>query len=148
MSKGTPLLIGLVLVVLVFGGWFYLQSQNSQTQPITTPSSQSTQTPALEATDGGQGEVLREISVEGSEYKFSPDKLSVRLGEKVKLTFTNTGKLPHNLVIDDLGVATKTVGVGQSDTIEFTVSKSGDFKMYCSVGNHEAMGMKGQVQAD
>lgn len=151
MSKNALITTGIVLLVLIAGGWFYYQSQNSLTPSVTTPSSQVSepqQSPISEATQGGQDQAAREVMVDGTEYKFTPNMLSVKSGEKIKLAFTNKGKLPHNVTIDGLGVVTKTIGAGQSDIIEFTVSKTGNFKMYCSVGNHEALGMRGEVKAD
>lgn len=67
------------------------------------------------------------------------------IGEKVKLIFRDTGKMKHNLVIDELEVSTKTVGAGKEDTVIFTASKAGDFEFYCSVGNHRQLGMEGRV---
>jgi len=92
----------------------------------------------------GMGEA-REIEVEGSEFSFSPSSITFAQGEKVRLTFKNTGKNPHNFVIDELGVSTKTIPGGGSDTVEFTAGKSGTFTFYCAVGNHRQQGMEGEL---
>ena len=142
-----------IIVVLLFGGWWLLtkSQQTSSPSPIPTQAPVVESTPSSEATDEAMMEdkitdSVKEIKVSGSEFAFSPETVSVKQGEKVKITFTNTGKFPHNLMIDELGVATKTIGVGQTDTVEFSASKSGNFTMYCGVGNHRQQGMEGSVQ--
>ncbi len=91
---------------------------------------------------------MKEITVEGFEFKFAPATLTFKKGETVKLTLKNTGKMPHDFVIDELGVKTKVINGGETDTVEFTPDKAGSFEYYCSVGKHRAMGMKGTVTVE
>ncbi|MBI4057763.1 hypothetical protein HY405_00355, partial [Candidatus Microgenomates bacterium] len=58
----------------------------------------------------------------------------------------NTGRLPHNLTIDELVVETDTIPAGKETTVEFAASKGGTFTAYCSVGNHRALGMEVKVE--
>ncbi len=85
----------------------------------------------------------REIMVEGDEYKFSPSTIELVAGERVKITFKNTGSLPHNLMIDELGVATKTIAGGREDSVSLTAEKTGTFTFYCGVAGHRGLGMEG-----
>lgn len=84
------------------------------------------------------------IVVTGSNFTFSPSSLSVKKGQKVTLTFKNTGGM-HDFKIDELGVATKKIRGGEEDAVVFTPDKTGVFEFYCSVGEHRAMGMKGTI---
>ena len=77
------------------------------------------------------------------EFKFIPSTITVKKGEKVKLTFKNIGKFPHDYVIADLNVATKRIQPGEQDSVKFTPEKTGEFKFICSVGNHQEQGMTG-----
>jgi len=86
-----------------------------------------------------------EIAVEGNEFKFTPSSITVKQGEKVKLTFKNAGKYPHNFVIADLDVSTETIQPGEETTVEFTPEKTGEFRFICSVGDHEEQGMRGSL---
>lgn len=143
MSKNVVLITVVVLVVAV-GGWYLTRPKAVVTPldtalPIESPASESA---SPQATDSA---VMTEIKVSASEFAFSPETLSVKKGEKVKITFQNNGKYPHDLKIDELGVTTKVTSAGQTDTVEFTASKSGNFTMYCSVGNHREQGMEGTV---
>ena len=144
------LLIGLAVLVVLGGGYLLLsRGAGYQTPETATPTRQEPQATEL-AKEEEEGEVTeaREIVVEGSEFSFSPSSITVNAGEKVKLTFNNVGSFPHNLTVEGLGIATKTIGGGQSDTIEFTVEEGGTYTTFCSVGNHRAQGMEGTLEVE
>ena len=164
MNKG--LLIAVVVVLLAVGGYFLLSRGVGYQAPTTTSTQDQTtqQVPAVtgsgveetvvkedgDAMEEEEGAMMeaREIVVEGDEFSFSPSSITVNAGEKVKLTFNNTGNFPHNFTVQGLGVATKTIGAGQSDTIEFTVDEGGTLTFFCSVGNHKAQGMEGTLTVE
>lgn len=131
---GVGVLVAVVAVVILVAG----RDQASEQQ---TPQPK-TQGVAETAVVGGEdGE--REIVVTGNEYSFSPAAISVRAGEKIRITFKNTGSLPHNLRVDELGIATKTIAGGAQDSVAQTVEKTGVFALYCNVGDHRKLGMEG-----
>lgn len=144
MSRNLVVTIAVVLL-LVVGGWFLMRPSQQATAPMTQETPTTTPTASSEATSAASMGEIKEVTISGAEFAFTPKTLSVKMGEKVKLTFKNDGKYPHDLKIDELGVATKVIGVGQSEVVEFTASKSGTFAMYCSVGNHRKQGMEGTV---
>lgn len=88
----------------------------------------------------------KEITIQANEYSFSPNSFTVQKGQKVKLTFKNMGATAHNFVIDEFDVATKTIGIGQSDIVEFVPDKEGVFSFYCKVGGHRDLGMEGEIE--
>lgn len=139
----NKLLIGGVVLIIAVGGTF-LFSQQKQTQPT----SQEVTPTFKEQTSMESQEAVREIKISGNEYSFSPSSISVKKGEKVKITFENTGRLPHNVTIAELGFTTDTIAGGKATQAEFTADKSGTFTMYCSVGNHKALGMTGEVEVE
>jgi plastocyanin len=98
--------------------------------------------PSSGATSSEAG--VKEFTVSGSNFKFEPASLKVNKGDKVKITFKNTGGF-HDFVIDELDVATKQIQSGQEEVVEFTADEVGMFEYYCSVGNHRAQGMKGTL---
>lgn len=93
-------------------------------------------------------EAIKEITVVGTEFAFSPSAITVQAGENVKLTFKNEGRAPHNLVIEGLGISTKIIGSGKTDTIEFISPDPGTYAVFCSVGSHRAEGMEGDLIAE
>lgn len=84
------------------------------------------------------------LAVSGSNFTFSPSQLKVKMGDKVRVTFTNSGGT-HDWKLDEFGVATKVLQGSASETVEFVANKKGTFEYYCSVGEHRAMGMKGNL---
>ena len=87
---------------------------------------------------------VKEFTIDAAPYSFTPNTISVNLGDTVKITLKNT-KGTHDLKIDEFGVATRTLNVGEEQTITFVADKSGTFEYYCSIGNHRAMGMVGAL---
>jgi plastocyanin len=156
----SKVVVAVVVVLLLGGGaFFYFQNQKNgeemmensnqekmeQTQASMAPTPTSN---AMMASDSGSMEakgVVKEFTVEGSNFKFMPSTMSVNKGDTVKVTFKNTGGF-HDFVIDEFKSAkTKQIGANASETIEFVADKAGTFEYYCSVGNHRGMGMKGTL---
>jgi plastocyanin len=87
---------------------------------------------------------VKEFTVTGKSFSFTPNELKVKKGDTVKITFKNNGGF-HDWVIDEFNARTKQIGDGEIDTVEFTADKAGTFEFYCSVGNHRQMGMVGNL---
>lgn len=135
--------------VLIVVGAVWLSTSQRQKQQTTQPAqTQVAPTESSATQEAETGEQAKEISVEGSEFKFTPNTLSVKKGEKVKLAFKNAGSFPHNVTVNELNVSTNTIGGGETDSVEFTADKTGTFEMYCSVGNHRQRGMVGKVSVE
>lgn len=100
----------------------------------------------VKAADTNQGSSsLKQIKITGSEFSFNPASLTIKKGENIQLTFTNNGAVPHDFVLEELGIKTKILPVGQSETMSFTANQSGTFSFYCSVTGHRNAGMEGQL---
>lgn len=142
---------GVIIVVIIAAGAFFLTRKPAD-QPIETVSSPSTQnstdtsteTTSTDTSSPAAEGAVKEFTVTGKNYSFSPKEISVNQGDKVKITLKSSGG-SHNLVIDDFNVATGEIGNGEEDTIEFVADKAGTFEFYCSISNHKAMGMKGTL---
>lgn len=128
-----------VFLVLITGVWYFTQSNKKvQTVPETTTPEASI--PVVPTTST----VAKEIEVIAKNYTFSPTEIRVKKGDKVKLIFKNeVGN--HDFVLPDFNVQTEILTSGKEETIEFTADKTGTFEYFCSVGNHRAMGMKGNL---
>lgn len=116
-------------------------------QPAQIPAQDQTlkatsSTPPVQAAPTTQEKTF---TVEGGEFYFKPNTITVNKGDKVKIIFNNVEGF-HDFLIDEIaGAKTKRIQGGQTDTIEFTVDKTGSFEYYCSVGSHRQMGMKGTL---
>lgn len=156
-SNMSMILIAVVLLLLVGGGLYIFSQQKNTTSQ--TPATQNQQgaaptsmepsgTPAVTETTGdAMTASTKEITVTGQNFSFTPSTITVKKGDKVKLTFKNAGGV-HDFTIDELGVKTKQIPGGQSDTVEFIADKAGTFEYYCSVGNHRQLGMKGTLTVE
>lgn len=152
-TKTLWISIGAVGVV-VAGIWLYMvNSQPSQMPAVPSPSeettsamSQPTETPSpvssVDTASATQG--VKEFTVTGKKFSFTPSSITVKKEGRMKIIFKNIEGI-HDFRINEFGVATKQIGEGTQDIVEFTADKTGSFEYYCSVGQHRAMGMKGTL---
>ncbi len=88
-----------------------------------------------------------EVVVTASNYKFAPNTITVKNGEKTRILLKNSGG-SHDFRIDELNLATAVIQDGQEDFVEFTPSKTGTYQFYCSVDGHRQMGMVGTLKVE
>lgn len=156
-SKGNNLpiiIIVIIILALVLGGGAYYMSQKSS--KMTQTSVVPTQTPAVspseamtqQSTQSAQQEsATKTFEIDGSNFKFSPNAISVKEGDTVQITFKNTQGF-HNFMLDEFNAKSKTIPSGDKDILTFVANKRGSFQFYCGVGNHRAMGMVGTLTVE
>ena len=91
------------------------------------------------------------VQVVGREYSFDPARLVLTRGSgrpAVKLTLDNKGSLAHNLKVFDAtrelgGTPTFPGGEKRSGSVRLG---PGRYRMVCTVGNHEELGMVGTLE--
>lgn len=98
------------------------------------------------------------LSVELSDFKFTPDKFVVPAGQQITLNLTNKGAVGHEFVIikkgeqvtipfddddEDKVYWEHEVEAGETDTVTFTApSEPGEYEVVCGVPGHLEAGMK------
>jgi len=148
-------LIGILIAVAVLGVGGYMLLANPSPAPVTSPvppvAVEPTMPPATPPvapvtppTPAPAAGTVKEFTILGSDYKFSPNAISVNKGDTVRVIFKNSGGL-HDFRIDEFNVATKVIGTGAQQTVEFVADKAGQFQYYCSVSGHRQMGMWGTL---
>lgn len=90
---------------------------------------------------------VKEFTIVGKNFSFTPSLITVKKGDKVKITFKNENGF-HDFKIDEFGLATKQSTAPNTEVLEFTANKTGSFEYYCSVGSHRSMGMKGTLKVE
>ena len=96
---------------------------------------------SLAAQDPGQ---VREFTITGNNYSFSPASIQVNRNDLVKITFT-AQDIPHSFTIDEYRIV-KRAGVGQTVTFEFRADRSGPFTFYCNLSQDaKCKDMKGSL---
>jgi len=129
----SALAVLLVLAVLLTG----CGGGGGSRQQSQAPSSSGSTTTSQAAT--------REITIVLSDFKFEPEEITVKRGERVRLTLQNKGTVAHDWTVRDLNLASPRVQPGQTATYEFTVDRVGTFTSVCVEAGHEALGMTGRL---
>ena len=143
IKKTAIIGIGVLVAIGAFG--VFAMNGAKKTSTGVVPETQATPTTAETQATPSSEEAAQMVTVEGTDYSFSPSTINLTRDKEVTITFKNMGKLPHNLVISDLGVSTDTITPGKETTVTFVPEEVGTFEFICSIGNHEEKGMKGTV---
>lgn len=112
-----------------------------------------------EAVDGdydGAAEVMEDdammaeadMTIDMSSFVFTPNAIEIKAGETMTIKLTNSGGF-HDLVIDELDVASEQINEGDETMITITApldAKGDSYEFYCSVGNHREQGMVGVIK--
>lgn len=97
-----------------------------------------------EPSGGGGGETL-DVSL--VDFRIEPPNPSVQAG-MVTFNVSNDGQAPHNLEVEGpTGEAEleQDLAPGESGELTVDLSEPGTYKWYCPVGDHEALGMVGEI---
>jgi heme/copper-type cytochrome/quinol oxidase subunit 2 len=91
----------------------------------------------------GQG-TLREFSINGTEFTFTPSRLEVHENDIVRITF-KAGDMAHSIAIDHYRIA-KRAAAGQTIVFEFRADRAGTFPFYCSLTHDDRFrNMRGEL---
>ena len=117
---------------------------------------------------GGSAQPAKEITLDASDFAYSPLSVTVPAGEPVMLTLKNSGAVEHDFVIEKIDASVEMIEDSGSDThhmhgteasydlhfsaqpgetsvIQFTVSEPGTYTFFCSVQGHKEAGMVGEL---
>ena len=81
----------------------------------------------------------------GTEFAFEPATLEIPVNQETVIVFRNLGTVDHDLVIEDMNVATGTMRIGAEMTVRFTPAETGEFALICSIPGHPEAGMTGTI---
>ena len=81
-----------------------------------------------------------EVTLDASEFAFSPTCVEAGAGETLEVTVTNSGSALHNLSVESLGID-EDVQAGETIAVEVTLPDSGSVPFVCKY--HVANGMQG-----
>lgn len=122
----NKMLIGVVAIVVVIGGLFFLTK--NQNQSSQTPVQQQVQTPTQQVVPTGtQNKVEGNNTVTIQSFTFSPAVLAVKQGTKV--TWVNQDSVSHTIKADTFN----SENLSQGDKFEFTFDKKGSFDYICGI---------------
>lgn len=151
--KNTNLIIGVVVVLLVLaGGGYYFMSMNKTATPgsaVMESGPTGISDTMLEGSSGASEAGAMDLNtkaftVTGGNFSFDVKEMKVKKGDTVTITFKNAEGF-HDWKVDEFNAATKQLQAGTEETITFVADKAGTFEYYCSVGQHRANGMVGNL---
>ena len=96
------------------------------------------------AAEAGGGETVKMSAID---FEFDPSDPTVAPGE-VTFEVMNDGEAPHNLEVEGpSGEAElpEDLQPGDSGDLPVDLNEPGTYRFYCPVGNHEDLGMVGEV---
>jgi plastocyanin len=92
------------------------------------------------------GPVVKTIEVKETEYKLTPEKITLNKPGTYVLKARNSGSTTHALEIEGKGVEEETEDLGAGQSAELKVAlKRGRYEIYCPVDGHKEQGMEGTV---
>lgn len=94
------------------------------------------------------GELVNEIVLTAKDFSITPNKVNVKKGDKLKITFKNEGLFAHNFSINGLGVKIESVKSGEESSVDITATKIGEFQFECTVDGHKDLGMQGTITVE
>src|SRR3989440_11821457 len=128
-------LLGAVVVVVaaVSGGCGGGSKNNAASTAASTGSSSSS-----------GGAVIKTVSVHETEYKLSPNTISLTKPGTYVFKGVNDGTTAHALGVEGNGVDSdiSAIDPGSSGTLKVTLSKAGTYEIYCPIDGHKTLGMK------
>ena len=135
MNKNLLIGLGVFIAIVLVGIYFVRGSKLNYGTPSQTVT--TTTTPSAKA--------AQEVTVSVKEFTYTPSTISLKKGESAKIALVNNGTTAHNLTIEGLNLATKTINPGESDDISFTPSAAGTYTFFCSVDSHRDLGLTGTL---
>lgn len=100
----------------------------------------------------------RTITVKATDApSFEPEAIELELGETVAFELVNEGTMPHELVLGDEASmqahvhggeapnGTGEIPAGETATIAWTFTETGEFVYECHVDDHHKQGMRGTI---
>ena len=147
---------GIIAVVVIAGVALFFQSGNQWTETSPQPEENlkmerivpsdpapvsDTSSPSASASADGE---VKTFTVEAKNFSFSMPEINVAQHDKVKIVLVNKQGF-HDWVNDLYNANTKQIQADETDEVEFVADKTGTSEYYCSVGQHRAMGMKGNL---
>jgi plastocyanin len=125
-----------LIVALIFATAACSSSSSTSSAVSSATTSSSGDTPA-----NVKGKSTFDLSQ--NNFFFSPSTLSGTAGQKLTITVTNEGSVPHTFTIDSLNVDV-TLNPGASQQVDVTFPQSGSVQFYCRF--HKTQGMVGSLE--
>ena len=109
-----------------------------------------------------------ELTIEMTDFAYTPSSITVTAGRPVTLTLNNTGNIEHDFVVETIDVTAEVIQdngsnahhahgaeqnydlhvsarAGETSIVQLSIAEPGTYKIICSVEGHEEAGMIGEL---
>ena len=133
-----PSLGAVVVVAALAGGCGGSSNKSAATSASTTTGS---------APSSSGGSVIKTVAVRETEYKLTPNTISLSKPGTYVFKGVNDGTTTHALEVEGNGVEQESsdISAGSSGTLKVTLPKKGTYEIYCPIDGHKGLGMKGTI---
>lgn len=152
MNKNTGILLIIAVLAAIAIGIVILSGNDDNLETNqSNVTSQSEPTPATPDNSAQMQDMMENsdqtVDIVMSNFDFSEETINASPGDVITVNLSIDGG-SHDFVIDELGVQSEVIGGSDTDTVTFTVPDDAagqTYTFYCSIGNHRAQGMEGQL---
>lgn len=87
------------------------------------------------------------VTLEGTEFAWTPNTVTVRPGQRVRFRIVNKGSVAHTFVSDPAGIPiTREIDPGSDLTVEWTAPpRPGSLEFWCGIPGHREAGQVGTI---
>ncbi|MGH2373224.1 MAG: cupredoxin domain-containing protein [bacterium] len=87
------------------------------------------------------------VTLEGTEFAWTPNTVTVRPGQRVRFRIVNRGSIAHTFMSDPAGIPiTKEIDPGGEVTVEWTAPpRPGSLEFWCGIPGHREAGQVGTI---
>jgi plastocyanin len=96
------------------------------------------------------GPEAKVIRMTASSFRFEPNEIFARSGDRLTIEVKNVAGMEHNLTVQDpegIVLLDLTLPAGQTQSAALELAKPGEYRFYCGKPMHPAMGMTGRIVA-
>jgi uncharacterized cupredoxin-like copper-binding protein len=153
-------------LLLTIGGDVAAHGETAHGSKANAANQHATATQTAWGIEGDPAKVARTVKVEMSDaMRFSPQAVTVKMGETVRFEVSNAGKVMHEMVIgtkEELDTHAEMmkkhpnmeheeaymahVSPGKKNEIVWLFNKVGEFDFACLVAGHYEAGMRGKIR--
>jgi plastocyanin len=119
MNKNL-IIIGVIVLLIVGAGAYFLMQKSYTPNPETNPSEQTTLS----------GTPIQTYNIELKSFAFSPSELKIQPGDKV--IWTNQDLAPHTIT-SDTGSEISSSSLSKGQTYYYTFTTTGTYNYHCSI---------------
>ena len=143
MTIRRPLVL---LALLALGPWACGPAEEAGDAGEADTAAPATGGDTLDLPLEGADEPYQRVVVQAASFAFQPSAITVAPG-RVRFIVTNAAEIAHGFEVEGQGLeeAIHEIAPGTTDSLDVRLEVSGEYEIYCPVGDHAGQGMVGTL---